>query len=123
MEAARAWHLHVGEGMTIRDVRDEVVNMLGARPSVKAVWRAIQFAKAVHGTHAIHKTKYANCGRKRKLTPGQERAVVDFVETWRNKRFCTCGYIRTALKLKPLALENCMDFECFEDVEMDLRCR
>ena len=53
IEAARARHLHVEERMAIRDVRDEVVNMLGARPSVKAVRRAIQSAKAVHGTHGF----------------------------------------------------------------------
>ena len=70
-EAARAWHLHVEEGMGIRDVRGEVVNMLGQTPSYKAVWRAIQAAKAVHGTHAIPKTNYANRGRHRKLTPKQ----------------------------------------------------
>ena len=28
-EAARVWQLHVEEGMAIRDVCDEVVNMLG----------------------------------------------------------------------------------------------
>ena len=36
-EAVRAWHLHVEDGMGIRDVCDEVVNMLGQRPSYKAV--------------------------------------------------------------------------------------
>ena len=46
-EAARAWHLHVEEGMSIRDVCDEVVNMLGNTPSYKAVWRAIQSVRAV----------------------------------------------------------------------------
>ena len=99
-EAARAWQLHVEEGMVLQDVCDEVVNMLGAKPSVKAVWRAIQSVKAVQGTLAIPQTKYANCGRKPKLTPEQEKAVVAFVKTWRNKRFCTCSYIRTALKLR-----------------------
>ena len=39
MEAARAWRLHVKERMIINNVRGEVVSMLGARPSVKAVWR------------------------------------------------------------------------------------
>ena len=51
-EAVRAWHLHVEEGMGIRDVCDEVVNMLGQRTSYKAVWRAIQGVKAVHGSYA-----------------------------------------------------------------------
>ena len=100
MEAVRAWHLHVEEGMGIRDVCCEVVNMLGQKPSYKAVWRAIQGVKAVQGSHAIPQTKYANCGRKKKLTPEQEKAVVDFVKAWRNKRFCTCNYIRATMKLK-----------------------
>ena len=33
-------------------------------------------------------------------TPAQEKAVVDFVKKWRNKRFCTCNYIRSTMKLK-----------------------
>ena len=99
-DAVLAWHLHTEEGMSIRDVCDEVVNMLGARPSFHAVRSAIQGVKAVHGTHAIPQTKYANCGRRRKLTPEQEAAVVEFVKKWRNKRFCTCNYIRATLKLK-----------------------
>ena len=47
VEAARARQLHVEEGMAIWNVCEEVVNMLGAKPSVKAVWRAIQAVKAV----------------------------------------------------------------------------
>ena len=56
-EAVLAWHLHTEEGMSIRDVCDKVVNMLGARPSYHAVRSAIQRVKAVHGTHAIPQTK------------------------------------------------------------------
>ena len=33
-------------------------------------------------------------------TPAQEKAVVDFVKKWRHKRFCTCNYIRSTMKLK-----------------------
>ena len=39
MEAARVWRPHVKERMIISDACGEVVSMLGARPSVKAVWR------------------------------------------------------------------------------------
>ena len=99
-EAARAWQLHREEGMSMRDVCDEVLNMAGDTPSYKAVWRAVQAVDAVHGTHDVPKTKYANCGRHRKLTPQQEADVIAFVKRWRNKRFCTCNYIRAALKLK-----------------------
>ena len=37
-EAARAWHLHAEEGMSIQDVCVEVINVLGETPSYKAVW-------------------------------------------------------------------------------------
>ena len=36
-EAARAWHLHTNEDMSLEDVRDEVVNVRGERPGKKAV--------------------------------------------------------------------------------------
>ena len=57
--AARAWHLSREEGMPIRDVCAEVVNMSGNTPSVKAVWRAIRSVDAIQGTGAIPSTKYA----------------------------------------------------------------
>ena len=37
-EAARAWHLHTNEDMSLEDVRDEVVNLRGERPGKKAEW-------------------------------------------------------------------------------------
>ena len=49
---------------------------------------------------SIPSSNYQNCGRKRKLTRDQEKAVVAFVKRWRSKRFCTCNYIRAQLKLK-----------------------
>ena len=99
VEAARAWQLHKEEGMRLDDVCDEVVNMVGEAPSKKAVWRAIQMVQSVRGSHAVPQTKYSNCGRHRALTPEQEQAVVNFVKKWRNKRFCTCNYIRSSLRL------------------------
>ena len=57
VEAARSRQLHAEEGMVIQDVCDEVVNLLGEKPSVKAVWRAIHGVEAVRGTHAIPQTK------------------------------------------------------------------
>ena len=56
-EAARAWHLHREEGMSMRDICAEVVNMMGVTPSFKAMWRAIRNVDAVHGTHAIPESK------------------------------------------------------------------
>ena len=34
------------------------------------------------------------------ITPRQEKEVVNFVKMWRNKRFCTCRYIKQELKLE-----------------------
>ena len=72
---ARAWQLHKEEGMRLEDVCDEVLNLVGEVPSVKAVWRAVQMVQKVRHSHAVPQTKYANCGRHRALTPEQERAV------------------------------------------------
>ena len=44
-EAARAWYLHEEEGVSLRNVCKEVVNMSGMVPSVKAVWSAIEMVK------------------------------------------------------------------------------
>jgi hypothetical protein len=59
-----------------------------------------------NGRRGIATTRYANCGRrygddggKYLLTPKQEKEVVQFVQQWRNKRFCTCRYIKRELKL------------------------
>ena len=84
----------------MRDVCAEVVNMQCDTFSVKAVWRAIRSVDAIHGTGAIPCTKYANCGRPRKLACRQELDVVAFVKKWRNTRFCTCSCIWSALKFK-----------------------
>ena len=100
LQAARAFHLHEEEGMTMRNICDEVTNMSGKRPSFKAVWRAIHMVKATKSSEPVAQTKYTNCGRKRTLTPAEEKKVTGFVKQWRNKRFCTCRYIRAALKLK-----------------------
>ena len=40
------------EELPLTAVREEVVNMLGLRPSAKAVWNAIQMV-AMTGTHTI----------------------------------------------------------------------
>ena len=39
-EAAKAWHLHTHEGISLDDICDEVVNLKGERPGEKAVWAA-----------------------------------------------------------------------------------
>ena len=99
-EAARAWHLHTNEDMSLEDVRDEVVNLRGERPGKKAVWSAVQRVLTMKPGDLIPQNNYGNCGRKPALTDSQEKAVVDFVRLWRHKRFCTCGYIQKLLRLK-----------------------
>ena len=89
LEAARAYHLHEEEGLSLDSVRDEVRNMEGNRPSKKAVWTAVRQVKALEG-NAVPQTNYENCGRKRMLTAEDEAAIVEFVKKWRGKRFCTC---------------------------------
>ena len=86
--------------LPIRSVCDEVVNIAGLRPSVKAVWNAIQMVDRSRDTGGVPRTKYGNSGRPSLLSPEQERAVMSFVKEHRNKRFCCCRYIRTVLKLK-----------------------
>ena len=99
-EAARAWHLHTNEDMSLEDVRDEVVNLRGERPGKKAVWSAVQRVATMKPDDLLPQTKYANCGRKPALTDAQEQAIVDIARKWRHKRFCTCGYIKRLLRLK-----------------------
>ena len=99
-EAAKAWHLHTNEDMSLEDVRDEVVNLRGERPGKKAVWSAVQRVLTMKPGDLIPQNNYGNCGRKPALTDSQEKAIVDFVRLWRHKRFCTCGYIKKLLRLK-----------------------
>ena len=46
----------------------------------KALSQSCVGCDAVHGNHDMPKTKYAKCGRKRKLTPEQGEAVEVAVE-------------------------------------------
>ena len=62
IEAARAWHLHNDDGMSFRDIRLEVVNMLKQVPSVKAVFTAVRSVDAVQGTKAMPQYGYSRCG-------------------------------------------------------------
>lgn len=90
-----------------KDIRLLVKTIQGKRPqSEHAVKNAV--GRVDHaGPAGIATTKYKNCGRRygedgRKylLTEKQERDVVAFVKKWRNKRFCTCKYIKRELKLE-----------------------
>ena len=97
-EAAKAWYLVVKQKKSLRAVCGEVVNLKGARPSKHAVEDAVRRMKAC-GKRSVPQTKYNNCGRPCKLQSDQEKRIVSFVKKWRNKRFCTCRYIRQELKL------------------------
>ena len=81
------------------DIQSEVRNMKGKTPSAHAVENAVKRMRA-SGQNKLPVTSYGNCGRKSVLTDEEKRRVVEFVKRWRNKRFCTCKYIRQELKLK-----------------------
>ena len=100
MEAMRAWQLHREDGYSLTGVREKVHNIQGDTPSVKAVWSAIRRVDAMCSNDLLPSSGYSNCGRKPKLSEAEEQKVVAFVKQWRHKRFCTCAYIRTVLKLK-----------------------
>ena len=100
---ARAHHLHCEEGMSISNVCDEVVNLQGKRPSEKCVWNGVQRMKAALRVPTVGEqlptTFYSNCGRNKLLTDKDKLAILEFVEKWRGKRFCTCAYIKKELGL------------------------
>jgi len=74
--------------------------MEGRRPqSDHCVRNAVQRVQA-SGRKGIATTNYKNCGRKKMLTPEQQKMVVDYVKKWRKKLFCTCPHIRRELKLE-----------------------
>ena len=100
LQAAKAWHLHKEEGLPLTSVREEVQNTMGLRPSAKAVWTAVRAVEQSQGGDGVPRSGYSNFGRRPTLTDEQQKAIVAFVRAWRNKRVCTCSYIRTALRLK-----------------------
>ena len=88
-------------------VQSMVKNIQGKTPgSEHAVKNAVERVSAA-GPKGIAVTRYANSGRrygadggKYMLTEKQAAQVVEFVKKWRNKRFCTCPYIKRELKLE-----------------------
>ena len=85
LQAAKAWHMVREEGMPLRDVCQEVVNMQGENPGLKGVWDAVKRIDQQHAMamlDSIPSGNYKNCGRKRKLTRDQEKAVGAFVKRW-----------------------------------------
>ena len=96
--AARAYQLRTEDDMAWGDIAGEIVNMDGVRPSLKSVRNAV--ARVAEQSHKpVAELGYSRCGRRRELTRKQELVIVAFVKKWRNKRFCTCAYIKRYLKL------------------------
>ena len=82
-----------------KDIQGKVKNMQGQQPkSQPGVKNAVQRVQA-SGRKGVAVTNYKNCGRKRKLTPEDEKKVVAYVQKWRKKLFCTCNHIKKELKL------------------------
>ena len=99
LQACLAWHLRVEQGYSWEDTMDEVRTVTGEKPKIHALRNAVQRVSEQSSANLPGQTSYANCGRKPKLTEEQVQAAVDFVTTWRHKRFCTCRYIIQELKL------------------------
>ena len=73
----RKWH----------EIQGMVRNMQGEHPkSEHCVKNAVQRVTAA-GKKGIAKTRYENCGRKKKLTEDDTKKVCDFVRKW--KRNCS----------------------------------
>ena len=88
-EAVRAWQKHREEGMSLNDV-----------PSKKAKENAVRRVDMMRPGDIVPKSGYEKCGRKQALSQQQQAEIVAFVKKWRNKRFCTCAYIKTTMKLQ-----------------------
>ena len=101
IEAVKAYLKHTDGDMSLDQIvsEGEVLNLSGEVAGRKAVYNAIKRVREMDPAELVPKTKYARCGRKPALTEDQRRAVVEFVEQWRHKCFCTCHYIRNALGL------------------------
>ena len=73
---------------------------MGETAGDKAVREAVARLETMEDGAFVPKTKSRNCGRKKILPNATELKMVDFVKKWRNKRFCTCTYIRAELWLE-----------------------
>ena len=92
--------------MKWKDIQKEVKTMEGKRPSSDHAVRNAVARVSIAGARGVATNNYENCGRrygedggKYLITPQQEKEVVQFVKAWRNKKFCTCRYIKRELKM------------------------
>ena len=82
-----------------KDIQSKVKNVGGQKPkSQHCVKNAVKRVQA-SGRKSLAIYNYKNCGRRRKLTPQEEKKVVAYVQQWRKKLFCTCEHIKKELKL------------------------
>ena len=85
--------------MKWKDILCKVKNMQGKRPkSEKGIKNAVQRVTA-SGKKGVATTNYKNCGRKKALTLQETKMVINYVQKWRKKIFCTCPHIKRELKL------------------------
>ena len=96
--------------MKWKEIQKVVKNIQGKQPDSDHAVRNAVHRMDNAGARGIASTKYKNCGRrygedggKYLLTPRQNKELVNFVQQWRHKRFCTCKYIRRELKLEATA--------------------
>ena len=92
--------------MKWQDILMTVKTIEGKHPASDHAVRNAVARLDSNGRRGIATTRYENCGRrygedggKYLLTPKQAKEVVQFVQQWRNKRFCTCKYIKRELKI------------------------
>ena len=84
LEACRAWHLVEEEGYSLPEAAKEVRTVDGEEPKEHALRNAISRVSTQIDDDVPGKTRYANSGRKAKLTDDQKRAAVEFVQKWRH---------------------------------------
>ena len=101
MQAAKAWYLRREEEKSWSEIQQVVVDLSGQRPGIFAIRNAVERVDEMKAQGKDLPTmKYGNCGRKKDLTPEEQKAIIAFVAKWRHKRFCTCSYLAQELKLK-----------------------
>ena len=108
LEAVRAFVKSTDEGMSLDKIiaEGDIVNYKGDVPGRYALWSGIRRVKESEECHGYPVTKYMNSGRRKALTESERRSIISFVEQWRSKRFCTCGYIRRELGLKKVSVRT-----------------
>lgn len=113
LEAVRAYVKNKEQDMSLDEIiaEGDILNYQGEVPGKYALWSSIKRVQESKQPHGYPTSNYNNCGRHKILSDEEERRIVSFVKTWRNKRFCTCKYIRNELRLKvtPRTVNNILN--------------